>query len=208
MKASCIALGAAILVATVRPSAADLTLTRGGTWQLDVRAGAIACVLGRCVSDSAEVSDTLSLPAGTIVRMEVQVWSCSIQLGDYGYFVPRKRGRIKFKIAEREALADLVRRCSPYPSFRLRKVSGSERLAADGASFESKVRLGGGFQTSGQTVSVAVTAKVSGTLLSGEPLSAAAVDADAGVPTAVGAEGLGPLVDRLLGAARETPAGR
>jgi len=71
------ALVVAVLLSSARPAAADLTLTRGGDWQIQVKAGVIVCALGQCQSDSAEDTDVAFLPAGSIVRMEAQVFSCT-----------------------------------------------------------------------------------------------------------------------------------
>jgi hypothetical protein len=99
--------------------------------------------------------------------MEVQVWSCDVELGDYGNFLPAKRGRMKLQLADRATLADLLRDCSPYQSFRLGKVTGTEKLAPDGASFTSKLRLRMNIRTSGQNVGVTVTVRVNGVLQNG-----------------------------------------
>jgi len=193
------ALAAAFVVLIAHPAAADLTLTRGGDWQIQVKAGVNVCALGQCQSDSAEDTDVAFLPAGSLVRMEAQVFSCNIPLGDYGDFVPGKRGRIKVKILQREELANLVRNCSPYPQSRLGKVKGSEILAADGASFESKVRIRLSFKQSGQTVGVTVTAKAIGTLLS-EATGSLRGDGSRVLPDEVslGEEIVGGVLDRAL----------
>ena len=94
------------------------------------------------------------------------MFSCGgIELADYCDLSPRPTGKVAFVDCDKAVLGPLVRSCSPYPSLRLRRVGGFERMADDGKSFKTKASVRFTVRVSGHTVTVNATVTVDGTLL-------------------------------------------
>ena len=189
-------LGAVTIVLATTPAAhATLTVTNGGLWTIDTRAKAVACVAGHCESDHVQQSDDLSLPAGTMVQIVLQVLSCqALALEDYCDLAPRRKGKFKLVSCDKQALGPLLESCVPYPQFRLRRVGGFERMASDGQNFKWKSAVAFTMRASGYTVSVNIVATVEGTLVAPASTSGAPAPVTLDLAPATA-----PLVESLIG---------
>jgi hypothetical protein len=158
--------GAGLLVLAAASAArADLTIANAGTWRLDAHLRVTACLAGQCDRDQAQSSDEVFLSEGTIVQIMLQVFSCDIAAEDYCDLVPRRNGKLKVVKCDKGAIRDVLRSCSPYPVGRVQRVSGFERMAADGQSFKWKAVIAFSIRAQGHTVSVNAVATVDGTLV-------------------------------------------
>src|SRR5262245_59061656 len=113
----------AVLLAHPTLGRADIEITQGGFWTIDTRVAVTACVEGQCQSARDTDETGYSLPTGSIIQIQLQVFDCSgVTLDDYCMLAPGKGDRLRVRHCDKAALGDLLQSCSPYPGLRLRQV--------------------------------------------------------------------------------------
>jgi hypothetical protein len=178
------AAGAAALLTCPAPARAQV-----GTWNVEGRVTAVACLAGQCASQSQRVSGTSTLEENGTYRSPNPGGGC---LGDVpdevGTWQLEEHNRIVFEPTNVDEIIAAIEICYPGLSFEFRDYRNKGKLKRGGQLLKGKARLRGRVSIAGRRVAAKAVMRWKGT-----PAAASA----AAARTAAATPGLAALLERL-----------